>query len=296
MPSPASVTNWLASLLRQLALAVWHIGWHVLVFALWLLPPFWDGKHYFYLARFYWGPGLLRIGGAVETFVGRERIDWNEAHVLVANHQGNADVPLLMILEPRPLRFLTKRAVGRIPILGWMLHMARFPFIDRESARSGRKSLQDVARRIREEKMAVAIFPEGTRSPEGTVLPFKTGAFLLAIEAQVPIVPVAIEGSGVVLARSAFRIYPGPVKVTVGEPISTIGMTARDRDALADRAEATIVEMLGWRRIRQADLPAERLADDARRLRTLDAPALHPARTTERTEQSDGASAASGRG
>jgi 1-acyl-sn-glycerol-3-phosphate acyltransferase len=296
VPSLASVANWLASLLRQIVLACWHVGWHVLVFALWLLPPFWDGKHYFYLARFAWAPGLLRIAKSSTTFLGRERVDWNEAHVLVANHQGNADVPLLMILEPRPLRFLTKRSVGRIPILGWMLHLARFPFIDRESARRGRESIQDVARRIREEKMAVAIFPEGTRSPEGTVLPFKTGAFLLAIEAQVPIVPVAIEGSGTVLARGSFRICPAPVTVTVGEPIPTAGLTARDRDALADDAESAIVEMLGWRRIHHTDLPVERVAAEARRLRTLDAPSLHGGRGGEGREQSGASAASSGQG
>jgi 1-acyl-sn-glycerol-3-phosphate acyltransferase len=125
------------------------------------------------------------------------------------------------------------------------------------------------------------------------VLPFKTGAFLLAIEAQVPIVPVAIEGSGTVLARSSFRIYPAPVKVTVGEPIPTTGLTARDRDAVADTAEAAIVGMLGWRRIRHTDLRAERIADEARRLRTLDAAEDHGARAAEARERGGDASAAS---
>ena len=289
MPSLASVANWLASLLRQIVLACWHVGWHVLVFALWLLPPFWGGTHYFYLARFAWAPGLLRIAKSSTTFVGRERVDWNEAHVLVANHQGNADVPLLMILEPRPLRFLTKRSVGRIPILGWMLHLARFPFIDRESARRGRESIQDVARRIRDEKMAVAIFPEGRARPRAPCCP-SDRRLPAGHRSAGPHRAVAIEAAA--RCWRAARPHPRRGQGTVGEPIPTAGLTARDRDALADDAETAIVEMLGWRRIRHIDLPAERVADGARRLRTLDTPALHGARAEGR-EQSGGASAAS---
>jgi 1-acyl-sn-glycerol-3-phosphate acyltransferase len=265
VPTLGSLWNWLTSLLTQVGLVLWHVSWHLLVFALWVLPPFWDGKHYFFLARHVWAPGLLRLGRSPATFVGRERIDWSQPHVIVANHQGNSDIPLLMILVPRPLRFLAKRAVGLIPVLGWMLHLAGFPFIDRDRARHGRMSLAGVARRVREEKMVVAIFPEGTRSPEGTILPFKKGAFLLAIQAGVPIVPVAIEGSGTVLARGSFRVHPTPMRVTVGEPIPTSGLTVRDRDALCAQVEGELIRMLGWRRISAAELPAAREADEARR-------------------------------
>ena len=264
-------------------MVLWHVSLHLAVFALWALPPFWDGKHYFFLARHLWAPGLVRIGRCKATFIGGDKVDWTQPHIIVANHSGNSDIPLLMMLVPRPLRFLAKRAVGMLPFLGWMLHLAGFPFIDREQARRGRLSLAEVARRVREEKMVVAIFPEGTRSPEGTVLPFKKGAFLLAIQAGVPVVPVAIEGSGITLARGAFRIYPTSLRVTVGEPVPTTGLTTKDRDALCARVEAQLVSMLRWRRIAPAELPEERKADLARR-RSLLAAGRVPSPAVEATQ------------
>ncbi len=277
--------NWLSSLLRQIAMVLWHLGWHLLVFVAWVLPPFWRGRHYFYLARHAWAPGLLWIGGCDASWIGAERIDWTRPHVIVANHQSNADVPALFMLVPTPLRFLAKRSVGRIPVLGWMLRLAGFPFIDRQSARRGRASIDAVARRIREEALNVVVFPEGTRSPEGTILPFKKGAFLLAIKAQVPVLPVAIEGGGAVFPRGSFRIYPGQaLRVTVGEPLPTEGLTERDRDDLCARAEAQLVSMLGWRRIRPAELARARAEDHAARRRAATAStrdATHGAREAE---------------
>lgn len=270
VPTSVSILHWFFSLAVQAGLATWHILLHVFVFVMWLLPVFWDGKHYFYLARRIWAPGLLRIGGAQPaTFEGGEDIDWSKPHVVVANHQGNTDIPLLFLTVPAPLRFLAKTTVGYIPILGWMLHLAGFPFIDRRHARKGRGSIEAVAERVRNESMNVAVFPEGTRSPEGTMLPFKDGAFLLAILAQVPVIPVAIQGSGWVLARSSFRIYPCPVKVQVGEPIDTTGLDRGDRHDVRARAEAQIAEMLGWKRIKHSELEAERAKDRERRYRSL---------------------------
>lgn len=246
--------NWLSSLVRQIASVVWHVGWHALVLALWVFPWFWDGKHYFWLARHAWAPGMLRIGSSPVTIVGADRVDWSKPHVIVANHQGNADIPALFVTVGAPLRFLAKRSVAWIPFIGWLMRLARFPFIERGNARAGRASIDRVAERIRRESLNVVVFPEGTRSPEGTILPFKRGAFILALEAQVPVVPIAIEGSGISLPRASFRIFPHPIKVTIGEPIPTEGLGLSARDELADRAEDAIQRMLGWRRIKPSEL------------------------------------------
>jgi len=201
--------------------------------------------------------------------VGGENIDWSKPHVIVANHQGNADIPLLFMTVPTPLRFLAKQSVGYIPILGWMLHLAGFPFIDRRRARKGRGSIESVAARIRDESLNVAVFPEGTRSPEGNMLPFKAGAFLIAILAQVPIVPIAIRGSGCVLGRGSFRVYRDAITVEIGEPIETTGLKSGDRHDLCARAEAQIAKMLGWRRIERSELASARAKDRERRFRSL---------------------------
>lgn len=258
--------NLLASILRQIAMALWHVFWIGLTFVLWIVPFFWDGKHYFYLARRCWAPGLLWICSSPPTFVGVEKIDWSKPHVLVANHQGNGDVGLLFMAVPKPLRFLAKRSVAWIPFIGWSMRLARFPFIDRDDPRRGQRSIDEVAARIQREGINVVVFPEGTRSPEGTILlPFKKGAFILAIKAQVPILPIAIEGSGAAWPRGSLRIHPQPLKVTVGDPIPTVGMTLRDRDVLRAKAEEALQSMLGWKAIRKEELPKAREEDRARR-------------------------------
>ncbi len=251
----------LSSLLRQIALVFWHLLWNLIALAGWILPPFWDGRHYFYLARTVWAPGLMWIGGAPPTIIGADKIDWTKPHILVANHQGNADVPLLFVAAKSPIRFVAKRSVAYIPILGWILILARFPFIDRQSSEQGRRSMNQLAERIQREKLNIVIFPEGTRSPEGTLLPFKKGAFILAIQAQVPIVPVAIEGSGIAMPRASFGIYPHPLKITVGQPIPTTGMTFEDRNALCDRTRETLLQMLKWRSISTDELDQARLEE-----------------------------------
>ena len=235
--------NLFTSLLRQIALVLWHLFWNLLSLAAWIFPPFWDGKHYFYMARHVWAPGLFRIGNSPATFEGREKVDWSKPHVIVANHQGNSDIPLL--------------------------------FIDRYNPQKGRQSIDLVAERIRREELNVVVFPEGTRSPEGTILPFKKGAFLLAIKAQVPIVPVAIFGSGISLPRGSFRIsagapqrrlHAGPQLAVVGDPIPTAGIDVNDakaRDALAAQAEERLVKMLGWRRIKLSELKRARAESEA---------------------------------
>jgi 1-acyl-sn-glycerol-3-phosphate acyltransferase len=261
--------NWLSSLVRQIASVVWHVSWHVLVLALWIFPWFWDGKHYFWLARHVWAPGMLVIGSSPATIVGGDRVDWTKPHIIVANHQGNADIPLLFVTVRAPLRFLAKRSVGHIPFVGWLMRLARFPFIERENARAARDSLSRVAERIRRESLNVVVFPEGTRSPEGTILPFKLGAFMLAIEAQVPIVPIALRGSGIALPRASFRIFPHPLEATVGEPIPTEGLDLSARTELAQRAQDAIQKMLGWRKIAPSELGAARREDREARLRSV---------------------------
>ncbi|HZF56132.1 MAG TPA: lysophospholipid acyltransferase family protein [Polyangiaceae bacterium] len=258
---------WISSVFRQLAMVVWHLVWNLTALALWVLPFFWDGRHYFFMARRGWAPGLLWLGGSPPTFSGHDKIDWSKPHVIVANHQGNADIPLLMMAVDAPLRFLAKRSVAYIPVIGWILVLARFPFIDRDNAAKGKRSIEEVARRIREERLNVVVFPEGTRSPEGTMLPFKKGAFVLAIQAQVPIVPVALEGSGAAMPRASFRIYPHPMKVTVGDPIPTEGMTMHDREALRVKAEEAMLAMLRWKRIKPAELEQARAEEKAARER-----------------------------
>jgi 1-acyl-sn-glycerol-3-phosphate acyltransferase len=190
-----------------------------------------------------WAPLMLTGAGARLEVEGADAIDWSRAHVLVANHASMIDIPALMRATPAPLRFMLKREIAAIPFLGWYSHAMGMVFIDRANAREAKKKLGDAADKLRAGATLIA-FPEGTRSKDGTVGPFKGGAFQVALEAGAQIVPVAIFGAGEVLRPSGFSVRPGVIRVRFGAPIETQGLDASQRTALARQARDAIVAML----------------------------------------------------
>jgi 1-acyl-sn-glycerol-3-phosphate acyltransferase len=177
----------------------------------------------------------LRVEGA-------ERVDWSRPLVLVANHASMIDIPALFRAVPVPLRFVLKREIARVPFVGWYARLMGMAFIDRGNARDAKRKLSDAAEQLRD-AATFAAFPEGTRGKDGTIGPFKGGALQLAIEAGVPVLPVAIEGSGRVLPPTGFSVRPGEIVVRFGDPIETTGMTPQDRNALAQRARESVVAL-----------------------------------------------------
>ncbi|CAN5758680.1 hypothetical protein BH23GEM11_BH23GEM11_21380 [soil metagenome] len=106
------------------------------------------------------------------------------------------------------------------------------------------RSLNEAGARIRNERLNVILFPEGTRSADGHLLPFKKGAFVLALQTQVPILPVGVSGSRAVMGKDSFRIRPGVITVRLGEPIPVEGLTTADRDEVLNRARGEILELM----------------------------------------------------
>jgi 1-acyl-sn-glycerol-3-phosphate acyltransferase len=194
------------------------------------------------MAAWYWAP-LLFLGAGVRLRVeGAERVDWSRPQVLIANHASMIDIPALFRAVPVPLRFVLKREIARVPFVGWYARAMGMAFIDRGNARDARRTLGDAADRLRAAG-TFAAFPEGTRSKDGALGAFKAGALQLAIEAGVPVLPVAIEGAGRVLPPSGFRVRPGEIVVRFGEPIETAGMTPQDRNALARQARDAVLAL-----------------------------------------------------
>lgn len=196
------------------------------------------------MASWYWAPLLLGGAGARLEVEGAERVDWSQPLVLACNHQSMIDIVALFRAVPVPLRFALKRELAAVPLVGWYARAMGMVFIDRGNARNARGSLRAAVARLRG-ATAIAAFPEGTRSRDGTVAPFKGGAFQLAIEAGAPVVPVAIAGSGAVLpTEGVFRVRPGTVRLRFGAPIETAGLSPQDRQALARRAQDAVVALL----------------------------------------------------
>ncbi|MBI4541357.1 MAG: 1-acyl-sn-glycerol-3-phosphate acyltransferase [Gemmatimonadetes bacterium] len=190
-----------------------------------------------------WGRGILRASGTPVTVEGLEHVRPDRAQILISNHESWYDIFALATYVPGPLRFVGKKELARMPVFGPGFRAAGHIFVDRGDHASALQSMALVSERIRREPGTVVILPEGTRTRTGQLLPFKKGAFVLAIQSQVPIIPAAVAGSRAVLPKGRFRIHPGPIHMAIGEPIETRGMTPADRDRLLAISRGRVTEL-----------------------------------------------------
>ncbi len=187
------------------------------------------------MAAWLWSPVLMRGAGARLEVSGLDKIDFSKPHMLVANHQSMIEICALFMAVPVPLRFLLKASLGRVPFLGWYTRAMGMVLLERGDSSAVNRQLERAAALLRDGH-CLAAFPEGTRSRDGSVGRFKSGAFRAAIAAGVPVVPVAVEGSGRVMPPDGFRIRPGPIRLVFGRPVPTDHLAMADRHELARRA------------------------------------------------------------
>lgn len=167
-----------------------------------------------------WARLCMWMGGITYDVTGRENVPLNQTVVFCANHASQVDILALYCCLPSSIRFLAKKELFSVPFFGVVMRVAGHIPIDRSGGRAAVKSLNDAAEKIRS-GASVVIFPEGTRSHDGRLQPFKTGGIQVAIRSGCPIVPVAISGSYDVLPRGRIRIRPGHIKVAIGQALST---------------------------------------------------------------------------
>jgi 1-acyl-sn-glycerol-3-phosphate acyltransferase len=141
------------------------------------------------------------------------------------------------------LRFIAKSSLFRAPIIGQHLTRGGHIPVEREDARGALESLAEAERVLREHKVSVLVFAEGTRSA-GELQDFKTGAAHLAIQAGVPVLPVALKGTAALLPKGSFTIHSGDVTLTIGQPIPTAGLTRRDRETFTARVREEVARLL----------------------------------------------------
>ncbi len=160
------------------------------------------------------------------------------AYVVVSNHQSMLDIFMLSRL-PREMKWIAKEELFRIPWIGWMFHVSGDIALKRGDAESGRETLER-ARWYLDRGMHVMMFPEGTRSRDGRMLPFKSGAFRLALEAGVPVLPVAVSGTADGMPKGSPWVRPARAMARILEPVETAGMTDADTNRLRDRVRERI--------------------------------------------------------
>jgi len=176
--------------------------------------------------------------------------DPRRPYVVVSNHESFADILLISHL-PWEMKWLSKAELFKVPVLGWLMRLAGDVPVRRGEGRSAVEALQR-CRSVLKNKVSVMIFPEGTRSPTADMLPFKDGAFRLAIDTGVPILPLAVSGTGTALPKHGWRFGRSVAEVRVLEPIETTGLTVKDVPALRDRVRARILEARDALRASQA--------------------------------------------
>ena len=193
-----------------------------------------------YIRFMAWGFGITRRLAGWEALP--EAIRNGAPAIYYANHASLLDPPLLVSTLPSRPVFVAKQELRWVPVLGWAIWLAGFILIDRRHQRRAYASLDDAAGRIRAGQ-SVAIFPEGTRSGNGRMLPFKRGSFSLALAAGVPLVPLAIRGGHEILPPGSWRTRGGLYTLTVGEPLDPRAFG--DAESLRTAAEARLRAMLG---------------------------------------------------
>jgi 1-acyl-sn-glycerol-3-phosphate acyltransferase len=184
---------------------------------------------------------LLGLGVRVDV-EGDENLPAGPA-VYAANHGSALDIPILFGYLPADFRFIHKRSLYLVPVLGWSLWVAGHVGIDRGNPFRARKSLHAAALRIHG-GTSVAVFPEGTRSPDAGVRPFKRGSFVLALEAGVPVVPVSLRGVKSVVPRGLATLRPGTVRLVIHPAVSTTGRTADAAASLAEEVRRVVADGL----------------------------------------------------
>ena len=190
-----------------------------------------------------WSRLILKTSGVRVAIEGLERIAPGTTYMFVSNHQSIYDTPVIFASLPYQLRIIAKTSLARFPVLGWHLRRGGHLFVDRRHP--DRAGILKRWRAHVSEGLCLLIFAEGTRSWEGRVARFKGGSFLLAIEAGLPIVPLAVIGTRQVMPKGRLRTEPADVRLVVHDPIRPPVMdapTTQDAKALADRVHAFVAD------------------------------------------------------
>jgi 1-acyl-sn-glycerol-3-phosphate acyltransferase len=173
---------------------------------------------------------------------GLDRIDTSKPHVYAVNHASALDIPVLYVNLPFQFRIAFKKELLAYPVVGWQLKRSGQVCIDQQNPSHSIKSIRAALKGLKE-GLPLVIFPEGGRTPDGEIKPFLPGAFYLAIKAQVDIVPMALVGTYELLPMNTYHIKCRPLEMRVGDPISTVGLTGRDLNALSAKVQKAVEDL-----------------------------------------------------
>lgn len=219
-------------MLFSLLVYLLFVPWTLFVIATGVPLSFLSPNYLHSYARF-WAKVSLGLAGQHLSVHGQEHLPRQGAVIFMPNHQSNLDILALFAGLPVQFRWLAKQELFRIPLFGLAMRRTDYIPVDRSDRRAAIASMSLAAQRIAD-GTSIILFPEGTRSSDGDLLPFKKGGFMLALQAQVPIVPVALQGSRESLPKHSWRVRPGRITVQIFPPLPTDGLTTADRERLME--------------------------------------------------------------
>jgi len=189
-----------------------------------------------------WAHLFLLTTGTRVTVEGLDRLDPRASYVFTGNHISNIDIPVMVGRLPVSVRFLAKKELFAVPVLGGAMRAIHIVRTDRKAGPMAHREINEQVGRVITAGLSLVIYPEGTRSRDAELMPFKKGAFRIAIDNGMPIVPVTITGSERVWKPGGKLIRGGPVRLVIHEPVSTSGLTQNDIGDLRDRVRGIVEE------------------------------------------------------
>jgi 1-acyl-sn-glycerol-3-phosphate acyltransferase len=190
-----------------------------------------------------WGKIQLRITGTRVRLQGLPNIDPQKSYILVSNHQSAFDIFALLGYLPIQFRWTAKAELFRIPFMGWSMTRIGYIPIERDSPKKAYRSMLRAAEVVKK-GTSIIIFPEGTRSPDGNLQPFKKGVFLIALKSQASILPITIRGTAQIMPKGDWRTHPGRVQIIIDPPIDTAGFPTEKEAELSQRVRDTFLKNL----------------------------------------------------
>ena len=191
-----------------------------------------------------WHKQLLAVCGVKVVTHGFQKLKKEGQYIFIGNHSSYLDIPVIVAATGRAVRFIAKRELFMIPFMGWGMAAVGHIQIDRSNARKARLSLTRAARAINRRKISVVLFPEGTRSVDGSVGQFKQGSFTLALEAGIPVVPIALVGMREIFPKHSAIVRKGTVQVYFGDPIMPETLATLDKKEITQKVHDEIVAMV----------------------------------------------------
>jgi len=207
------------------------------------VPVSFISPNYLHTYSRFWAKVGLLLAGVRLRVTGQEHLHPSQAVIYMANHQSNFDILALFAGLPGQFRWLAKEELFHVPLFGFAMRRCGYIPLNRSDRKKALHTMNEAAQRIRD-GASVAVFPEGTRTLDGNLQPFKKGGFVLAFKAGVPIQPIVIHGSYQVMSKTGFRIHGGIIEVQILPAIATEGLNHGDREKLIETVHTHIAEEL----------------------------------------------------